>query len=255
MRGGLARRITVIDSLRQAYPDLIVLDGGDFGEAAIGFDVWKTAELFKVMQFLRFDAIGLGERDLAPAFFEEVAKSAGGEILLNGNWRPAVELGIAPIKLIERASCKVGVVEAVSPFLQQGQAAATKDSRTFFQEQLAALKEQNADVIVAIYHGPANEALALRQSFPEVDLWLLSHGIYMPLNQILTDEGPLVAGPGNRGREVGVIVLQKDKNNGARSATFSQIILDARILDSPKAAPWRERFLIHRHPAAAGDER
>jgi 2',3'-cyclic-nucleotide 2'-phosphodiesterase (5'-nucleotidase family) len=255
MRGGLARRITVIDSLRRAYPDLIVLDGGDFGEAAIGFDVWKTAELFKVMLALGYDAIGLGERDIAPAFFKEIAKSEGRKILLSGNWRPAVELDLAPIKLIERESFKVGVVEIVSPFLQQGnQAAGAKDSRSFFQEQLAALKKQNAEVIVAIYHGPANEALALRKSFPEVDLWLLSHGLYTPLNQIPTDEGPLVVSPGNRGREVGLIVLQKEKNNSARSAAFSQIILDSRIPDSPKAAPWRQRFLNHSQPAATLDE-
>jgi hypothetical protein len=230
--------------LRRVYPELIVVDGGDFGETLVGTTVWKTAELFKTMRGLGYDAIGIGERDLAPAFFAEIAATGAKEVLLSGNLKPAAEAGAPPFRLIQRNSCRVGIVEAVSSFLQQGQALEPKAPKAFLQAQLGALRRKKADVLVTIYHGPAKEVLELRQSFPEVDLWLLSHWTSQPLNQVQTgDAGAIVVGPGDRGREVGLITLEKTKKDGARTATFNQIILDHRIPDSPQAAPIQERFL------------
>jgi len=214
------------------------------GESIHGPTVWKAAELFKTMRGLGYDAIGLGERDLTPAFFEEVVQNGAREILLSGNFKPAVDAGAAPFRLIQRKSCRIGVVEIVSSFLQQGQALEPKDPKIFLQQQLEALRPQKADVIVVIYHGPANEALAMRQGFPDVDLWLISHGVYQPMTQVQTsDGGAIVIGPGDRGRELGLITVEKGKKGAARSATFNQIILDDRIPDSPKIAPIQESFL------------
>jgi hypothetical protein len=221
-----------------------MVDGGDFGETTQGSTVWKTAELFKTMHELGYDAIGLGERDLSPAFFEETASNRAREILLSGNLKPAADAGAAPVRLIQRKSGQVGVVEVVSPFLQQGQALEPKDPKTFLQAQLLVLRQKKADVVVVIYHGPAKELLEFRPSFPEVDLWLLSHWTAQPLSQVQTaDAGAIVVGPGDRGREVGLITLEKPAKGGTRAATFKQIILDHLIPDSPKAAPIQERFL------------
>jgi len=221
-----------------------MVDGGDYGETINGPTVWKTAELFKTKQALGYDAIGIGERDLAPAFFQEVAANGAKEILLSGNLKPAADIGALPARLIKRKTHAVGVVEGVSSFLQQGQALEPKDPKAFLQQQLAALQQQGADVLVVIYHGPQPEAVALRQNFPEVDLWLLSHGVYQPMSQIsMPDAGAIVIAPGDRGREVGLITIEKNAKSGGRTAKFNQIILDGNIKDSPKAAPIQERFL------------
>ncbi|MDZ7300941.1 MAG: multiheme c-type cytochrome [candidate division KSB1 bacterium] len=222
---------------------MILIDGGDFGDAATGAYVWKTVELFNAMRTMGYDVIGLGEKDLAPAFLTEAAQNGAAQILLSGNLKPAVDVGAEPIRLIQRKSYQVGVVEAISSFLQQGHALEPKDPKTFLQTQLEILRQKKADLIVVIYHGPANEVLALRQGFPEVDLWLLSHGTYQPMNQVqTTDGGAIVIGAGDRGREVGFITIEKVKKSGARTAKFNQIILDNRIPDSPKAAPILENF-------------
>jgi hypothetical protein len=221
-----------------------MIDGGDLGESIHGPTVWKSAELFKTMHSLGYDAIGIGERDLAPAFFQEMAANGAKDVLLSGNYKPAVDIGAAPFRLLQRKSARVGVVEVISSFLQQGQALEPKDPKTFLQLQLDAMRQEKTDVIAVIYHGPASEVTPLRQSFPDVDLWLISHGIYQPLSQVQIppqqDDGAIIVGPGDRGREVGLITLEKGK---ARTATFTQIILDSRIPDSPKAAPIMERFL------------
>ncbi|MDZ7344370.1 MAG: hypothetical protein ONA90_07630 [candidate division KSB1 bacterium] len=240
----------MIDSLRQLYPELILIDGGDFGEAAVGRNVWKTAELFKVMRDLRYDVIGLGEKDLAPAFFETAAQQDGKAILLSGNLQPAVEIGAPPFRLIKRKSAKIGVVAAMSSMLQQGRALEPKDPQVFLHQQIEAMQKQKAEVIVVIYHGTSNEVMALRPNFPQVDLWLVSHGIYRPLDQIPTTEGAIVVGPGDRGREVGLMTLKKDKKSRTRSATFAQIILDQRIPDSPKGKTIEEIFRAAAQAAA-----
>jgi hypothetical protein len=196
------------------------------------------------MRDLGYEAIGLGERDLTPAFFQEVGPSGAKEILLSGNFKPAADIGAPPFRLIQRKSYQVGVVEVVSSIFQQGQSLEPKDPKTFLQQQLEAMRQKKADLTVVIYHGPANEALAMRQSFPDVDVWLISHGVYQPMAQVQTgDGGAIVIGPGDRGREMGLITMEKGKKGAARTATFDQIILDGRIPDSPKAAPIQERFL------------
>jgi hypothetical protein len=221
-----------------------MIDGGDLGESIHGPTVWKSAELFKTMRGLGYEAIGLGERDLAPAFFEEVASSGAKEILLSGNFKPAAEVGATPFRLIQRKSYQVGVVEVVASFLQQGQSLEPKDPKLFLQQQIEALRQKKVAVMVVIYHGPTSEALVMQQSFPDVDLWLTSHGVYQPMAQVQTAAGgAIVIGPGDRGREVGLITLEKGKKGVARSATFNQIILDSRIPDSPRFAPIHESFL------------
>jgi hypothetical protein len=217
-----------------------MIDGGDLGESIHGPTVWKSAELFKTLHSFGYDAIGVGERDLVPAFFEEVASAGAKDVLLSGNYKPAADIGAAPYRLIQRKAHRLGVVEVVSSFMQQGQSLEPKDPKAFLQQQLDAMRQKKADVIAVIYHGPASEVTPLRQGFPDVDLWLISHGVYQPLSQVQTnDNGAIVVGPGDRGREVGLITLEKAKT---RTAKFSQIILDSRIPDSPKAAPIMERF-------------
>lgn len=219
-----------------------MIDGGDMGESIFGPTVWKSAELFKTMRDLGYDAIGIGERDLAPQFFEEVAQSGGKEVLLSGNYKPAADIGAAPIRIIQRPSATLGVVEVVSSFLQQGQTLESREPKVFLQQQLEALRLKKVDLTVVIYHGPVNEVTPLRQSFSGVDLWLTSHGTYQPMTQVPTnDNGAIIVGPGDRGREVGVITLEKKA--GVRTGKFTQIILDNNVPDSPKAVPIQERML------------
>jgi hypothetical protein len=228
--------------LKKIHPELIMIDGGDMGESIFGPTVWKSAELFKTMRGLGYDAIGIGERDLAAPFFEEVAPNGAKELLLSGNFKPAADIGVPPMRVIQKKSAQIGVVEIVSSFLQQGQALEPKDPKTFLQQQLDALRLKKVDVTVVLYHGPSNEVLPLRQSFPAVDLWLVSHGIYQPMAQVHPAEGSaLIVGPGDRGREVGLITLEKKA--GTRTGKFAPIILGDQIPDSPKAAPIQERFL------------
>jgi hypothetical protein len=228
--------------LKKIYPELIMIDGGDMGESVFGPTVWKSAELFKTMHGLGYEAIGIGERDLAPPFFEEVAQSGAKDILLSGNFKPAADIGIAPARLIQRKSSQLGVVEVVSSFLQQGQSLEPKDPKVFLQQQLDALRLKKAEVTVVIYHGPSSEVPPLRQSFPGVDLWLVSHGVYQPMAEVhAVAGGAIIVGPGDRGREVGLITLEKKA--GTRTGKFAPIILDDNIPDSPKAAPIQARFL------------
>jgi len=219
-----------------------MIDGGDMGETVFGPTVWKSAELFKTMRGLGYDAIGIGERDLAAPFFEEAARNGAKEVLLSGNFKPAADIGVPPMRVIQKKSAQIGVVEIVSAFLQQGQTLEPKNPKTFLQQQLDALRLKKVDVTVVLYHGPSNEVLPLRQSFPGVDLWLVSHGVYQPMAQVQPGEGSaLVVGPGDRGREVGLITLEKKA--GTRTGKFAPIILGDQIPDSPKAAPIQERFL------------
>lgn len=232
----------MIDSLKKVHPELVLIDGGDMGESIFGPTVWKSAELFKIMRELGYDAIGIGERDLAPQFFQEVAESGGKELMLSGNFKPAADIGAAPIRIIKKPSATIGVVEVVSSFLQQGQTLEPKDPKIFLQQQLDALRLKKVDLTVVIYHGPVNEVTPLRASFAGVDLWLISHGTYQPMAQVeVNDGGAIVVGPGDRGREVGVITVEK--TGSVRTGKFTQIILDGNIPDSPKAAPIQERLL------------
>lgn len=63
--GGIKRRVTTIDSLREQYPQLLLLSSGGLLAAEGVTDQIKSAYIIKGFRVMNYDAIGMQWRDLA----------------------------------------------------------------------------------------------------------------------------------------------------------------------------------------------
>ena len=232
----------MIDSLRAVHPDLIVIDGGNFGQSVAERVAWKSAELFKTMCGIGYDAISLGDNDLFDGLADSVA-AVGGERFLFSSLHTGMNL--APTKVVSKSGVRVGFINAVSASVLarlQSSNGGQSEVAGFVREQLGKLQTQNLDFYAVVFLGPQQELLELSRKFPEVDLWLQTNGDHHPIRQLDSAPSTLVVSGGDRGREVAFITVEKAKGEGLVSASFRQIILDATIKDSPKATKYLDSF-------------
>ncbi|NUO83397.1 hypothetical protein HUU05_25270 [candidate division KSB1 bacterium] len=219
---------------------MVLIDGGNFGEAASGPSAWKSCELFKIMHKLKYDAVTLGLRDLSPGFADSVAKWNVQEVLFSSLPAAVTKMNLPPAKVVSRSGFELGLISLVSP---NGGTGSTYNVETFLREQIDALGAQQVDFQAVVYLGMPHELIALSKKFPEIDLWLQSNGNHRPLSLIETTmtNAPIVSA-GDRGREVGFITIEKEKNGARVASSFHQLILTDRIADSPRAVPLIEGF-------------
>lgn len=111
--GGIARRSTVIEAVRAKHPGVILLDAGDiFAVGSEGADR-NNRSLAQAMSSLRYDAVGLGSRDLqiGGARLKELATMARLPLVCsNLEFSPGEPAWIAPYILLERENVTVAVL-------------------------------------------------------------------------------------------------------------------------------------------------
>jgi hypothetical protein len=238
--------MTIVDSLRTHHPDLILVDGGDWGETH-GSST-KSMALLRGMQALKYDALCMGRRELESALWDSVAASAAGEKALVGNVRLAApgaerKAPSRPLRIVERGDVKVAVIsvwlEKAVPAKSFLQASAPE---IFLRQQLQAAKKANVRLVTVYGNGNnADSALtALTGKFPEVDAWLLAGGPGRVMNSVSSSAGALIVGPGDRGRELALLTIEKSKEVKQRKAEFKQIILGKWVKASEAAKPIAE---------------
>ena len=185
--GGYARLKTALDRERKAYPDALVLDGGDFSIGSLIQTLYTTqgAEL-RTMQALGYDAATVGNHEFDhtgtsfAAMLNAVVESGdGGPALLMANYKPAED---NPDRLdIQRAMAAYGVQDCMT--LERGGITygifglIGKDSHAcapasgFVLEDMADsarqcvehLKEQGAEFIICLSHGGTSEKKKLSE--------------------------------------------------------------------------------------------
>jgi hypothetical protein len=233
--------MTIVDSLRSKHPNLILIDGGDWSE--VSANLAKSMKLYRGMQALKYDALCMGRRELESALWDSISAKAGFEKTLVANIQTAgatngKKLSSQSFKTIERGGIKVAVV---STWLEN-----TPTSGGFYQilpaenylrEKLRDAKKSDVRV-VSVYSNKnsADSTLkAFTAKFPEVDAWLLAGGPGRVMSSVTATNGALIVGPGDRGRELGFLTIEKGKDVKQRRAEFKSIALGKWVKDSPAA--------------------
>lgn len=123
--GGLARATTVIDSLRQRYPDQVILvDAGDAtsgGPLAAYFGTESPRDphpVIDAMNLIGYDAATPGDRDFDFGADQFNRMAAGASFAwVSGNLRvlPADTLAFAPYRVIQRGGAKIAIAGFTTP--------------------------------------------------------------------------------------------------------------------------------------------
>ena len=228
-----------MDSLRNLYPNMVMVDGGDVGISTRPNIVWQTPILWEAMQELGYDVVSLGERDCDASTFEWLQKHQSEPAFLAGNLAKT-EAFAKNIAAVSRDGVKIGFVAAVSEkVMMQNPHFVPEPLEQYLAKVKPELDAKNVDFKVLLYHGNSFEARQLAKTHQEYDLILVGHSNGKPMSsEFYVDSVPIV-GPGDRGRELALITLSK--NAGKVKVNAEIVPLDDSVAFSPKADPYIQK--------------
>jgi 2',3'-cyclic-nucleotide 2'-phosphodiesterase (5'-nucleotidase family) len=237
--GGVARRATVVDRLREGGAPVLLVEAGDFagGPGEAGVEIGRA--FIRTMSAMDYDAVALGEAELAlgEEFLAWAARE--GPALARTNWsHPAVGPAQTQGLLVRKGDFLVGVIGLLDPDAlpadlplenlvvdPPGPAAAAA---------ARALRAAGADLIVVLGHADYRSSGKMAAESGAPDLWVVGHG-----GKELTDPvevaGARLLGAGNAGKLLGVVELELPRGAPARVANrLEHLVLE--IPEQPAVA-------------------
>jgi 2',3'-cyclic-nucleotide 2'-phosphodiesterase (5'-nucleotidase family) len=214
--GGVTRIITVMDSLRSRYPDLIVLDAGDH------FSSYSLPEANRLMAALlsraHYTALNLGDQEFVESadFLLEIQEDVepafpylSSNILVKNSNNPFAD----PIKVVNIDGISVTIWGILDPeafeFIAIDPLIRIIPPERALEAQKAKI-DMNSGMNILLFHGRAKKAAKLIEKFPWIDVVVLSH------NQILRyerKEESLLVESGAEGEYIGHLQVKRKKNS------------------------------------------
>lgn len=184
-KGGYVRRATIVDDVRKQYPDLLLLDCGDFSQGTPYYNIFKGELEVKMMNLMKYDAATIGnhEFDFGIDNMVRLFKLADFPIVCsNYNFKDTQLDGIVkPYAVVKRNGLTIGLI-GLGPKLE-GLVQAEKcegiiynDPAPIANELAAMLKnEKGCDVVVCLSHLGVADDEELIKATSGIDLVLGGH--------------------------------------------------------------------------------
>jgi 2',3'-cyclic-nucleotide 2'-phosphodiesterase (5'-nucleotidase family) len=237
--GGIARRATVVERLREGGAPVLLVEAGDFagGPGEAGVEIARA--FIRAMAAMDYDAVAFGEAELAlgEEFLSWAARE--GPALARTNWsHPAVGPAQSQGLLVRKGDLLVGVIGLLDPealpddlplenlVVEPPGPAAAAAAR--------ALRAAGADLVVVLGHADFRRSGRVAADAGVPDLWIVGHG-----GKELTDPvevaGVRLLGAGNVGKLLGVLELELPRGAPARLANRLEH-LEMEIPEQPAVA-------------------
>jgi len=213
--GGLTRIITVVDSLRAKFPDLVLLDGGDH------LSSYSLPEANRVMLSLlsrmRYTALNLGDQEFVESenFVFEVS---GGKklplpyISYNLFGENSTELLAEPFKIAGNTEMPVRILGCIDPgafeFISAGNLVIA--SPEAFLGQQAFADTGGSELQILLFHGRQEKARELLKRYSWIDVVVLAHN--QELRFEVEDKTAFVES-GTEGQYVGHLQVNRSGNS------------------------------------------
>lgn len=210
--GGMLRLGNAVDSLRKVYPDLILLDSGDFMNSYSLPDANQIA--WEMMFEMRYDAISVGDQE----FVE------GRKFLFNRLQQRALPVTAAnifrqhenlpefpPCRIITRNQYKIGVIGAIPAdafeFIDLPSVRIEPVGQSI-RNMISKIKEQTG-LIVLLYHADFQTGIKLARKFPEIAVIVAGHSQHKSLRQL---DNQIIVQPGMDGEYLGLLEIRRSHN-------------------------------------------
>ncbi len=242
-KGGLKRRHTLLDSLReQGWPVVPIDLGGQVRRFGRQAEI-KYRRTIGALAEIGYEAIGFGPQELrlpAEHVLSVAANLAAGE----RGAKPFVSANVGILdfdlgyveryRVLEAGGRTIGVTSILG---EQYQATINNDDVLFIEPEKALAEivgplAEQADFLVLLSHATAEESKALARKFPQFDVVVTAGGAEEPPRQAEKIEGTetLLVEVGHKGMYVAVLGLYDDPQQPVR---YQRVPLDARFADSP----------------------
>lgn len=224
--GGLGRRATFLETVRDTAENLLLLDGGDFFGREIDFGTAKAEIMMNSMALMGYDGMVVGESDFGfgvdyivsrtaelglPVLAANLYDAKTGELLFSPSWRLDFPDGL-----------KVGLIGVLGdrlelpPQVPEGALEVT-DPVAAVEREVAAF-EDSVDVVVVLAHLPEIKARKLAERVPEVDLIVCGHDGRQTRKNRRFGNAFILQVP-KEGTHAGVAFAVVGKDGGIRSLT------------------------------------
>lgn len=239
-KGGLARRMTFMQQLKDLGWELVPIDAGNqvrrFGrQAEIKFQVTATG-----LQEMNYRAVGFGPDDLRLGVGELIAVAAAEDDPQDGMFAAANVTLIDPsltaqYKLITAGERKIGVTAILDPQTLETpssgeiEVGAVAEAMT---ETLAKMQQEGADFRVLMFYGEEDGAMQAVRQVRGFDLVVVAGGYGEPLYRPQTIEGSdtKMIVTGNKGMYAGIVALYPDADQPYR---YARVAMTHEFADAP----------------------
>ncbi|WP_136481420.1 bifunctional metallophosphatase/5'-nucleotidase [Cognatitamlana onchidii] len=192
-RGGIARRASLIESIRQDNPNTLLLDAGDIFQGTPYFNFYGGELEFKLMSILKYDAATIGNHDFdngIEGLFAQLPHAKFQFISANYDFTNTImDSHCKPYKVFKKGGIKIGVFGLgikLKGLVNKSMYKETKylDPIEMSQEMTKILKtDHNCDLIVCLshlgyhYHNTPNKVsdLKLAKTTKDIDLIIGGH--------------------------------------------------------------------------------
>ncbi|MDR2799617.1 MAG: 5'-nucleotidase C-terminal domain-containing protein [Bifidobacteriaceae bacterium] len=233
--GGYAQMSSIIDNLRKTQSATLTIDSGDFSMGSIYNQLFSSnAPDLKLLSDMKYDAVTLGnhEFDFGSDALAKMIKKAGSTpplVASSTNAPESTALGkliangrIQKNMIIEKGGIKIGLIgllghDAVQDIINAGYAT-FEDYIQSAKEQVAALKKEGADLIIALSHSgtdtknPASDSsedVQLAKQVPDINFIASAHTHTLIPGPIIVGN-TIISSTGCFAQNVGMIDLIQD---------------------------------------------
>ncbi len=206
--GGMVQLKATIDSLSRRYPDLILVDSGDF--LTTYSMPQANALMWELMSWLPFSAINPGDQEFVEGwlfFRQHLAQNSLPLVSINLKFPEDAERTTIPrYRICQRGASTIyilGVTPASAFDFIQVPEVDMLPVTTALQEYLPQIQTK-ADLIVLLYHDSYRHAQELLHQFPQIHVMIAGHsqekGIIQTGNQVVLQ-------PGTDGEYLGLLTI------------------------------------------------
>ncbi|HTZ11751.1 MAG TPA: hypothetical protein VMD04_05215 [Candidatus Margulisiibacteriota bacterium] len=239
--GGVARRATLVNELKKANPNSLLVDAGGFFAGGVmdeysqntELDMKRTLVNIKAMEMMKYDAIAVAddEFNFGSAFFKD--NLAGEKMqLISCNIKSAKIPGYI---IKDLSGTKIGVA-AVATIIsaQKSGDIAVEPPIAAARKALGELRKEGADIVILLGHLSESEETALLSEIKDIDIYISGHRRPKEGSNVKT-ESTLVLRPAFEGRKLGKLTLHiADNNKDIIDYKVEELRLSDKVADDPQ---------------------
>lgn len=210
-RAGLVKRAYYLRRLYRPKNSLLV-DAGDLLEPQKG-DKLRSEYILNTYRELKYDAIGLGDNELANGILGYREKYP----FLAGNLKVLIQSGAAvpsnePL-ILTKGPYRIGIFALLEPQFKSAAPISELMSESFqitpvvetALKTVRLLRSEKTDLIILLYHGFYDNAVKLAEDVPGIDVMVLGHEEKL-IDPRMIGRTTLVS-PGEQGNRIGTLEL------------------------------------------------
>ncbi len=248
--GGISKRHTLINHLREKDENLLLLSLGDLTGKVGRQDEIKMETAFESLDLMGYVAHNLGEKDLEMGtdLLGYLSQISNVDLISSNIVFTTEVLGINPyvIKEIKTkdTTLSVGILGIVSPGLVESayQNMEVMDPVVSLTPLLSDLRDKT-DILILLSHAEMEESIVIAEACPELDLIISGHLVDRPDLYREKVKNTYVIPVGEKGNYVGKITLSPQQKQTGEDEYFDRLPpvieitpLDERFADSPDIA-------------------